>query len=84
MNKTKYSEVGNLTVNKINTGGSSEPKSDIQKFAFISPNVLNLNVKYVTEGENVTFECAATGVPAPQLNWLFENSTGKLKTIKFH
>lgn len=81
MNKTKYSEVGNLTVNKINTG----PKSDIQKLAFISPNVLNLKIKYVTEGENVTFECAATGVPAPQLNWSFENSTGKPKTlIKFH
>jgi len=85
LNKTKLSEVGNLTVNKINTGGSSGPQSDIQKLAFISPNVLNPNVKYVIEGENVTFECAATGVPAPQLNWSFKNSTGKLKTlIQFH
>jgi len=78
LNKIKYSEVGNLTVNKVITGGSSVPQSDIQKLAFIPPNVLNLNVKYATEGENVTFECAATGVPAPQLNWSFKNSTGKL------
>lgn len=76
LNKTKYSEVGHLIVNKINSGGSSGSQSDIQKLAFIPPNVLNTNVKYVTEGENVTFECAATGVPAPQLNWSFMNSTG--------
>ena len=80
LNKTKYSEVGKLIVNKINTGGSSRSQSNIQKLVFIPPNVLNLNVKYVTEGDNVTFECAATGVPAPQLNWSFINSTGKLKT----
>ncbi|XP_060838288.1 protogenin B-like [Rhopalosiphum padi] len=76
LNKTKYSDVGHLVVNKINIGGSSGSQSGIQKLAFISPNVLNLNVKYVTEGDNVTFECVATGVPAPQLNWSFINSTG--------
>lgn len=82
LNKTKYSEVGHLVVNKINIGGS---QSGIQKLAFLLPNVFNTNVKYVTEGDNVTFECVATGVPAPQLNWSFINSTGKLKTLKqFH
>jgi len=85
LNKTKYSEVGHLVVNKINIGGSSGSQSGIQKLAFISPNVFNTNVKYVTEGDNVTFECVATGIPAPQLNWSFINSTGKLKTFKqFH
>ncbi|CAH1721858.1 unnamed protein product [Aphis gossypii] len=76
LNKTKYSEVGHLVVNKINIGGSSGSQSDLQKLAFISPNVFNTNVKYVTEGDNVTFECVATGVPIPQLNWSFINSTG--------
>jgi len=82
LNKTKYSEVGNLIVNKMNAGKSSGSLSDIQKLAFIPSNILNPNVKYVTEGDNVTLECAATGVPAPQLNWSFINSTGKLKILK--
>lgn len=84
LNKTKYSEIGHLIVNKINSRGYFGSQSDIQKLAFIPPNVLNLNVKYVTEGENVTFECAASGVPAPQLHWSFINSTGELKKKQFH
>lgn len=87
LNKTKYSEVGRLVVSKniVNIGGSSGSLTGIQKLTFISPNVFNTNIKYVTEGDNVTFECVATGVPAPQLNWSFMNSTGKLKTLKqFH
>lgn len=79
LNKTKYSGVGHLIVNKINGGRFSGSQLNIQQLAFISPNILN--VKYVTEGDNVTFECAATGVPAPQLNWSFMNSTRNLKTL---
>lgn len=70
LNKTKYSEAGHLNV-RIQ-------KSEIQPLAFISPTFYT-SIKYVTEGDNVTLECAATGVPPPQLNWSFTSSTGKLK-----
>lgn len=70
INKTKYSKVGHLIVRN--------QKSEVQPLAFISPTFYT-SVKYVTEGDNVTLECAATGVPSPQLNWSFTSLTGKLK-----
>ncbi|VVC40187.1 Hypothetical protein CINCED_3A025745 [Cinara cedri] len=76
MNKTKFSEVGHLKVEKINNDLSSGSQSNIQPLALISPNTLYPIVKYVAEGENVTFECAATGVPSPQLKWSFTASIG--------
>lgn len=80
MNKTKFSEVGLLKVEKINNDLSSGSQSNIQPLAFISHTTLYPSVKYVAEGDNVTFECAATGVPSPQLNWSFTTSTGKIET----
>lgn len=77
LNKTKFSEVSYLTVEQIVE--SSESQTGIQPLAFISPSYTVSGVKYVTEGDNVTFECAATGVPFPQLNWSFKASTGKEK-----
>lgn len=75
LNRTKSSKVGYLNVRTINTS-SSGSHSDIQPMAFISPSSYT-EIKYVTEGDNITFECAATGVPSPQLNWSFTTSTGK-------
>lgn len=75
-NKTKTSKVGHLNVEKINNG-SFRSQSDIQPMAFISP--IPLSVKYVAKGDNVIFECAATGVPSPRLKWSFKTSIGKLK-----
>lgn len=76
INKTKFSKVGYLSI--VNTGFSGS-NLDIQPLAFISPTSLYPSVKYVTEGKHVTFECAATGVPSPLLNWSFTTSTGKSK-----
>lgn len=59
---------------------SKKFQPNIQPLSFISPNSLFSNIKYVTEGHNVTFECAATGVPFPQLIWSFTPSTGKIET----
>lgn len=73
-NKTKTSEVGHLNVEMVNTGSF---KSYIQPMAFISPTPLSM--KYVAEGDNVIFECAATGIPSPRLKWSFKTSIGKLK-----
>lgn len=78
LNKTRLSYVGHLNVEKINAE-SSGSQSDIQPLAFISPTHLYHDVKYVIAGNNVTFECAASGVPSPLLNWSFITSTGKLK-----
>lgn len=75
INSIKFSEVGHLNVEPINIGS----QSDIQPLAFISPTTLYPRVKYVVKGDNVTFECAATGVPSPQLNWSFTASSGTLK-----
>lgn len=78
LNRTKFSKIGRLNVRTVNTG-SSGSHSDIQPMTFIS-SLSYTDVKYVSEGDNVTFECAATGVPSPQLNWSFMTSTGKLST----
>lgn len=83
LNKTKFSEVGHLNVEKIIDDVSSGPQSHIRPLAFISPTSLYPSVKYVTEGDNVTFECAATGVPSPQLNWSFTTSIGKVETKNY-
>lgn len=55
-----------------------EFQSNLQSLKFISPS-LYPNIKYVTEGDNVTFECAAVGIPSPQLNWSFTSSIGKVE-----
>jgi len=80
INKTKVSEAGHLNIGPINAAF----QSDVQPLAFISPTTLYPNVKYVTVGENVTFECAATGVPPPQLNWSLTTFTGKTKIINYN
>jgi hypothetical protein len=79
LNKTRLSDAGYLNVENINAE-SFGSQSDIQPLSFISPTYLYPNVKYVTAGDNITFECAASGVPSPQLNWSFTTSTGKVKT----
>lgn len=76
LNKMKYSKVGFLNVETTNNR-SSGSQSDMQPLAFISPSFTYPDIKYVTEGDNVTFECAATGVPSPQLNWSFTSSIGR-------
>lgn len=77
LNKTRLSDVGHLNIEKINVE-SPVSQSDNQPLAFISPTPDN--VKYVTPGNNITFECAASGVPSPRLNWSFTTSTGKVKS----
>lgn len=69
INKTRLSEIGHLIVGPINAGSLAK----VQTLAFISPTYSS--VKYVSEGNNVTFECAAIGVPFPLLNWSFIGNT---------
>lgn len=68
LKKNTSSEVGHLSVEQINAEFKPKP------FTFISPSSLSKNVKFVNKGDNVTFECAATGSPSPQLNWSFTAS----------
>lgn len=82
LNKTKFSDVGHLNVEKVKDDVSSTSQSNIQPLAFISPTSFYPSIKYVTEGDNVIFECAATGVPSPQLNWSFTTPIGKVKIKK--
>uniref|UniRef100_A0A2S2PYT6 Protogenin n=1 Tax=Sipha flava TaxID=143950 RepID=A0A2S2PYT6_9HEMI len=81
LNKTRLSDAGYLNVENINAE-SFGSQSDIQPLSFISPTYLYPNVKYVTAGDNITFECAASGVPSPQLNWSFTTSTGNKQNTK--
>lgn len=74
LKKTIFSEVGHVNVEQIN----AEFLPNSQPFTFILPSPLITNVKSVIKGDNVTFECAATGFPSPQLNWSFTASGKKI------
>ncbi|XP_050421746.1 protogenin B-like [Adelges cooleyi] len=79
LNKTKVSAPGYLNIEKMKPG-SSDSQSSIQPLAFISPSIKPV-IQFVTMGDNVSFECAATGVSSPLLNWSFTSSTGNKNRV---